>query len=94
MAYESRKTKDREHWLQMKKEALRRRSSGEYLTLEETAVAIWDPKKEDHPMTCMGVLKIEKRALSKAREAFIKKYGINSISDVIDPKFREIGKPT
>ena len=94
MAYESRKTKDREHWLQMKKEALRRRSSGEYLTLEETAVAIWDPKKEDHPMTCMGVLKIEKRALSKAREAFIKKYGINSMSDVIDPKFREIGKPT
>ena len=94
MAYESRKTKDREHWLQMKKEALRRRSSGEYLTLEETAVAIWNPEKEDHPMTCMGVLKIEKRALSKLREAFIKKYGINSISDVIDPKFREIGKPT
>lgn len=94
MAYESRKTKDREHWLQMKKEALRKRACGNCLTLEETAVAIWDPKKEDHPMTCMGVLKIEKRALSKAREAFIKKYGINSTSDVIDPKFREIGKPT
>ena len=45
-------------------------------------------------MTCMGVLKIEKRALSKAREALVKKYGINSVSDVIDPKFREIGKPT
>ena len=94
MAYESRKTKDLEHWLQMRKEALRKRAIGNCLTLEETAVAIWDPKKEDHPMTCMGVLKIEKRALSKAREAFIKKYGINSISDVIDPKFREIGKPT
>ena len=94
MAYESRKTKDLEHWLQMKKEALRKRAFGNCLTLEETAVAIWDPKKEDHAMTCMGVLKIEKRALSKAREAFIKKYGINSISDVIDPKFREIGKPT
>ena len=94
MAYESRKTKDREHWMQMKKEALRRRASGEYLTLEETAVAIWDPEKEDHPMTCMGILKIEKRALSKAREAFVKKYRINSVSDVIDPKFREIGKPT
>ena len=94
MAYESRKTKDREHWLRMRKEAFRRRAFGNCLTLEETAVAIWDPKKEDHPMTCMGVLKIEKRALSKAREALIKKYSINSISDVIDPKFREIGKPT
>ena len=93
MAYESRKTKDREHWLQMKKEALRKREFGKCLTLEETAVAIWDPEKEDHPMTCMGVLKIEKRALSKLREA-LKKYNINDISDVIDPKFREFGKPT
>ena len=93
MAYKSRKTKDLEHWLQMRKEALRRREFGNCLTLEETAVAIWNPKKEDHPMTCMGVLKIEKRALSKLREAF-KTYGINNMSDVIDPKFRELGKPT
>ena len=93
MAYESRKTKDREHWLQMRKEALRKREVGKCLTLEDTAVAIWDPEKEDHPMTCMGVLKIENRALSKLREA-LKKYNINDISDVIDPKFRELGKPT
>ena len=77
----------------MKKEALRRRAFGKRLTLEETVVAIWDPEKEDHPMTCMGVLKIEKRALDKLREA-LKKYNINDMSDVIEPKFREFGMLT
>ena len=71
MAYESRKTKDREHWMQMKKAALRKRAEGERLTLEETAVAIWNPKTEKQPLTCMGVL-----------------------SDVIEPKYREYGRPT
>ena len=92
MAYESRKTKDRAHWLQMKKEALRRRAEGERLTLEETAVAIWDPNTEKQPLTCMGVLKIEKKALEKMRVA-LKKYGINDLSDVIEPKYREYGRP-
>ena len=65
---------------------------GERLTLEETAVAIWDPDTEAHPMTCMGVLKIEKRALDKLKEQ-LKKYGINDLSDVFEPKAREYGKP-
>ena len=91
MAYESRKTKDREHWLQMKKDALRRRVEGHRLTLEETAVAIWNPEKEKQPLTCMGVLKIEKKALEKMKTA-LKKYGIKDLSDVIEPKYRECGR--
>ena len=91
MAYEIRNTKDCTHWLQMKKDALRKRADGERLTLEETAVAIWNPITEKHPMTCMGILKIEQRALEKMRIG-LKKYGINDISDVVDPKFREYGK--
>ena len=90
MAYEQRKTKDREHWLLMKKEALRKRAEGCRLTLEETSYAIWDPKKEAHPMTCMGVLKIEQRALEKLKNA-LAKYGIKSLDDVFEPKFRDYG---
>ena len=92
MAYESRNTKDREHWLQLRKEAFMKKANGERLTLEETAVAIWDPDTEKQPMTCMGVLKIEKRALDKLKEQ-LKKYGINDLSDVFEPKAREYGKP-
>lgn len=93
MAYESRKTKDREHWMQMKKAALRKRAEGERLTLEETAAAIWNPKTEKQPLTCMGVLKIEKRALEKMKLK-LKEYGIRDLSDVIEPKYREYGRPT
>ena len=93
MAYENRKTKNQEHWLKMKKIALRKHESGERLTLEETSYAIWDPKNEKHPMTCMGILKIEKRALSKLKEA-LKKYHIHDLSDVIEPRYREYGKPS
>lgn len=92
MAYEIRNTKDQEHWLQMKREALQKRANGDRLTLEETACAIWDPKKDSHPMTCMGVLKIEKRALEKLKIA-LKKYNINDISDIIEPRHREFAKP-
>ena len=93
MAYESRNTKDKEHWMQLKKEALQKRLAGTRLTLEETAVAIWNPKTEPKPMTCMGVLKIEQRALAKLRSA-LKKYGIKDLSDVLEPRFREYGTPT
>ena len=93
MAYEKRKTLNKEHWLKMQKDAWRKRKDGNRLTLEETAVAIWDPEKENHPMTCMGVLKIEQRALQKLKIA-LKKYGINDLSDVIEPKYRECGKPS
>lgn len=91
MAYESRDSKDRAHWLQMKKDALRRRAEGHRLTLEETAAAIWNPETEKHPMTCMGVLKIEKKALAKLKSK-LKQYGINDLSDVLEPKYRELGK--
>ena len=91
MAYESRKSKCHEHWLMMKREALAKRRSGERLTLEETAVAIWDPEHEAHPMTCMGVLKIEKRALEKLKSK-LKQIGIYSLDDVIEPHYREYGK--
>ncbi len=91
MAYEPRDTKSREHWLCMKRDALRKRASGEALTLEETAVAIWDPEHEAHPMTCMGVLKIEKRALEKLK-AKLRESRITSIDDVIGAKFREVGE--
>ena len=93
MAYETRQSKDRAYWMKAKKDALAKHKTGEYLTLEETAVAIWDPEKEKHPMTCMGVLKIEQRALQKLKIA-LKKYGINDLSDVIEPKHRECGKPS
>lgn len=92
MAYESRETKDTEHWMKMKKEALKKHASGERLTLEETAVAIWDPETEKNPMTCMGVLKIEKRALAKLKLA-LRKYGIKNLDDIFEPKYREFGHP-
>ena len=92
MAYESRQAKDTEHWMQMKKDALKKRALGERLTLEETAVAIWNPKTEQHPLTCMGVLKIEKRALDKLKTA-LKKYGIKNLDDVFESKHCEYGRP-
>ena len=92
MAYESRKTKTIDYWLQMRKDALRKKMEGHRLTLEETAAAIWNPEKEKSPMTCMGILKIEKRALEKIRKELIK-YGIRDLSDVFEPKYREYGTP-
>lgn len=92
MAYENRHTKDKDHWLQMKTEALKRRVAGERLTLEETAVAIWNPDTEDRPMTSMGVLKIEKKALAKLK-AKLKDYHITGLDDLFESKYREYGKP-
>lgn len=70
------------------KEKLRR---GHRLTLDETAVMIWNPKKEKKPMTAMGVLKIERRALAKIRSG-LAKYGITKFADVFgETKSREAG---
>ena len=41
-------------------------------------------------MTCMGVLKIEQRALEKLKNA-LAKYGIKSLDDVFEPKYRDYG---
>lgn len=92
MAYEQRNTKEKEHWLKLKDEALRKHKSGEPLSLEETALAIWDPDTEDYPMTSMGVLKIEKKALAKLKMA-LKKKNIIGIDDLFESKFREYAKP-
>ena len=92
MAYEQRNTKEKEHWLKLKDEALRKHKSGEPLSLEETALAIWNPDIEDYPMTSMGVLKIEKKALAKLRAELSKKK-IVGIDDLFESKFREYAKP-
>ena len=78
--------------LKLKEIALAKHKAGKRLTLEETAVAIWDPESGKKPMTCMGIQKIEKRALDKLRLA-LKKYGINDLSDIFEPKYREYAKP-
>ena len=79
-------------WLKQKEIALAKHKAGKRLTLEETALAIWDPDSSKKPMTCMGIQKIEKRALEKLRVA-LKRYNINGLSDIIEPKYREYAKP-
>ena len=92
MAYEQRKTKDREHWLKLRDEYRKKHEAGDALTLEETAIAIWNPDTEAHPMTSMGVLKIEKKALEKLK-ARLKDMNIKGLDDVFEAKFREYGHP-
>ena len=92
MAYEIRETKDKDHWLRMRDEGLRKHRARDRLTLEETAIAIWNPDKESQPMTCMGILKIEKRALEKLKVA-LKNRKINGLDDLFESKFREYGRP-
>lgn len=79
-------------WMKLKEIALAKHKAGKRLTLEETAAAIWDPESGKKPMTCMGIQKIEKRALDKLRLA-LKRYGINDLSDIFEPKYREYAKP-
>ena len=81
----------KESMLEFKTECLKKHDEGKPLTLEETAFAIWNPETEAKPMTPMGVLKIERRALDKVKLA-LKKYGINNLDDVFDPRFRENAK--
>lgn len=92
MGYEARNIKDKSHWLQLRKDAMRKNANGEQLTLEETAVAIWNPESETQPMSCMGILKIEKRALNKLKNK-LKTFGIKNLSDIFEPKHREYGHP-
>lgn len=81
----------KESMLAFRDACLKKHEDGERLTLEETAFALWNPETEDKPMTPMGVLKIERRALEKVKLA-LKKYGINNLDDAFDPKFRENAK--
>lgn len=74
-----------------KKQCIKKHEAGECLTLDETAFAIWDPEHEEKPMSPMGILKIERRALAKLKAEFAK-YSINNLDDVFDPKGRENAK--
>ena len=71
--------------LQQREIAIAKHLSGELLTLDETALAIWNPKVEAKPMTRMGMQKFEKRILAKLRLA-LRKYGIHDLSDVIETR--------
>lgn len=77
--------------IKLKNQYIEKHRLGEPLTLEETAIAIWDPKSGKKPMTAMGVYKLQVRALEKLKIA-LKKYHITKIDDVISTKYREIGK--
>lgn len=92
MAYEARDIKGKDYWMKMKDLALFKHSNGNPLTLEETAFAIWNPDVDEHPMTSMGILKIEKKALDKLKSK-LKKYRISNLDDVFESKFREFGRP-
>ena len=92
MTYEIKDIKDKEHWLKLKDLALFKHSKGNPLTLEETALAIWNPETNDRPMTSMGILKIEKKALNKLKTK-LKAYKISGLDDIFESKFREFGRP-
>lgn len=77
--------KTKEELIQAKRIALIKHSNGEPLTLEETALAIWDPETSKRPMSNMGVLKIQNKALDKLKAA-LKKYNIHGIDDMFSPK--------
>ncbi len=79
-----------EEIINTRNKALQKHANGDALTLEETALAIWDPDSGKKPMTTMGVLKLERRALEKLK-CKLKEYGIKDLDDLFDPKHREIG---
>ena len=81
----------REAMLAFKKQCMKKHEAGECLTLDETAFAVWNPDKEAKPMTPMGILKIERRALTKLKAEFAK-LGVKNLDDVFDPKSRETAK--
>lgn len=83
---------EKQRFLELKEEALKKHVAGNALTLEETAYAMWDPNSENRPMSAMGILKIERRALDKLKHR-LSKYGITSLDDIFDPKYRELAKP-
>ena len=82
--------KSKDELIQLRKIYLEKHDKGEPLTLEETAIAMWDPNSNKKPMTTMGVLKLQQRALNRLREA-LKKYHIYNVDDVIGAKLRSFG---
>lgn len=76
--------KSREEQIKFREACIAKHKSGERLTLEETAYAIWNPKLEKKPMTSMGIYKIEQRAMLKLRSALSSRYGIKQLDDVYE----------
>ena len=78
----------REDLIIMRNCCIAKHKTGERLTLEETAIVLWNPESEKRPLTSMAIHKIEQRALDKLKVA-LKKYGITSIDDMFENKHRE-----
>lgn len=76
--------KSREEQIKFRETCIAKYKSGERLTLEETAYAIWNPELEKKPMTSMGIYKIEQRALQKLKSALSSRCGINQLDDVYE----------
>ena len=80
-----------EQMMTYKNMAIAKHRHGNPLTLEETAYAMWDPKTSTKPMTTMGILKIEKKAMEKLRSS-LSQLGIHGIDDLFENN-REVGRP-
>lgn len=80
-----------EELIKLKNQYIEKHNCGAPLTLEETAIAIWDPKSGKKPMTSMGIYKIQMKALEKLKLE-LRKYHITKIDDVVSTKYREYGK--
>lgn len=58
------------------------------LTYEDAAYALWLKEgKKGKPLSKVGILKIEERALMKIRKE-LEKIGIHGIDDFLEPKYR------
>ena len=70
---------------EMEDEVIYKYMTGERLSLEETAIAIWmhEGKKKPKPFSKIYTLKLEQQALAKLRKG-LEKYGIKTLSDVLD----------
>lgn len=77
--------------LEQQREAyLAMHKKGMPLTLEQTRLAMWNPKTERAPMSKVAILKIEQRALAKLKSK-LQELGIKSLDDVLSPR-REVAE--
>lgn len=71
-------------------EVIRKYIDSEAMTLEEAALALWmnEGRVRAKPFTKPMVINIERSALEKVKKG-LAKYGIKSLDDIFDPKFRK-----
>lgn len=81
----SRKPKPKLSLREMEDEVIYKYMTGQRMSLEETAIAIWmhEGKKKPKPFSKIYALKLEQQALAKLRKG-LEKYGIKKIDDVLD----------